>query len=149
MLSLESMVVPASGTRRRNGDEDHAGLPIITLRRKAMSWKKKWQIHEGESSEQSMPVQRATIRCTSDQERPRCVLSKQLQGGWPRFLCDWEYHFAFFQGLEREFNHCRCKHNYTWGKLPGKRKFQGQSVSGGGLRLILALVVIMHESENV
>ncbi|GMI90267.1 hypothetical protein like AT3G56180 [Hibiscus trionum] len=130
--------------------KDPAGLPVITLRKKALSWKKKWVIHEGESSEQKhflCSVQRSdTLPIKNNLD---VYLASNYKEDGPDFHVTGSLTSLSFKVWKGDSIIAEVKHNYTWGSCKGKERFKVKVYPEVDYAFILALIVIMHETDNV
>ncbi|KAK8643417.1 hypothetical protein V6N13_012716 [Hibiscus sabdariffa] len=130
--------------------KDPAGLPVITLRKKSLFWKKKWQIHEGQSSEQNhflCGVQRSdalTIKNNLD-----VYLASSYNDGGPDFHVTGSLTSLSFKVWKGNSIIAEVKHNYTWGSVKGKESFKVKVYPEVDYAFIVALIVIMDEADKV
>ncbi|XP_039055393.1 protein LURP-one-related 14-like [Hibiscus syriacus] len=131
--------------------KDHAGSPVITLRnQQTSSWKKKWQIYEGESVEQNHCVcsvqQSDALQIKNDLD---VYLASNYKEDGPDFHVTASITSLSFKVWKGNLIIDEVKHNYTWGSCQGKESFKVKVYPEVDYAFILALVVIMHETENV
>ncbi|KAE8701561.1 Ca(2+)-dependent nuclease family protein [Hibiscus syriacus] len=130
--------------------KDPAGLPVITLRKKALSWKKKWQIHERESLEPNhflCSVQRSDsilIKKNLD-----VYLASSYKEDSPDFHVTGSLTSLSFKVWKGNSLIAEVKHNYTWGSWQGKESFQVKVYPEVDYAFILALIVVMHETDRL
>ncbi|KAK8691635.1 hypothetical protein V6N13_075136 [Hibiscus sabdariffa] len=130
--------------------KDPAGFPLCTLRKKALSWKNKWQIHQGESSEQNR------LLCSVQQSDAIPIknnmdvyLASNYKEEEPDFHVTGSFTSLSFKVWKDNLIIAEVKHNYTWGSCKGKESFKVKVYPEVDYAFIVALIVIMHDTDNV
>ncbi|XWS65781.1 hypothetical protein CRYUN_Cryun05aG0143200 [Craigia yunnanensis] len=129
--------------------KDPAGLPVITLREKALSWKQQWLIHQGESSERNhflFSVQRSNalqIKNNLD-----VFLASQFKEDGRDFRVSGSFTSLSFKVRRGNSIIAEVSHNVTWGSCKGKQSFKVKVYPEVDYAFIVALLVIMNENEN-
>ncbi|XP_022764453.1 protein LURP-one-related 14-like isoform X2 [Durio zibethinus] len=129
--------------------KDPAGLPVITLREKALSWKQQWLIHQGESSEKKhfvCSVQRSSalhIKNNLD-----VYLANRYKEDGRDFRVTGSFASLSFKVRKGNSIIAEVSHNFTWGSCKGKESFKVKVYPEVDYAFIAALVVIMHENDN-
>ncbi|XP_022747433.1 protein LURP-one-related 14-like [Durio zibethinus] len=129
--------------------KDPAGLPVITLREKALSWKQQWLIHQGESSERNhflCSVKRSNalqIKNNLD-----VYLASSYKGDGRDFRVTGSYTSLSFKVRKGNSIIAEVSHNFTWGSCKGKESFKVKVYPEVDYAFIVALIVIMHENDN-
>ncbi|KAK8579618.1 hypothetical protein V6N13_142790 [Hibiscus sabdariffa] len=130
--------------------KDPAGFPVSTLRKKALSWKNKWQIHQGESSEKNR------LLCSVQQSDAIPIknnmdvyLASNYKEEEPDFHVTGSLTSLSFKVWKDNLIIAEVKHNYTWGSCKGKESFKVKVYPEVDYAFIIALIVIMHDTDNV
>ncbi|XVE69501.1 hypothetical protein DITRI_Ditri09bG0157000 [Diplodiscus trichospermus] len=129
--------------------KDPAGLPVITLREKALSWKQQWLIHQGESSERShflCSVQNTNALQIKNNLDVYLASSNRENGR--DFRVAGSVTSLSFKVKKGNIIIAEVSHNFTWGSCKGKESFKVKVYPEVDYAFIVALVVIMHENDN-
>ncbi|XVF24203.1 hypothetical protein REPUB_Repub13aG0107400 [Reevesia pubescens] len=129
--------------------KDPAGLPVITLREKALSWKQQWLIHQGESSEKNhfiCSVQRSNalhIKNNLD-----VYLASRYKEDGQDFRVTGSFTSLSFKVRKGNSIIAEVSHNFTWGSCKGKESFKVKVYPEVDYAFIVALIVIMQVNDN-
>ncbi|GMI91664.1 hypothetical protein like AT3G56180 [Hibiscus trionum] len=137
-------------TSKKRVMKDPSGSPVITLRKKALSWKNKWQMYEGESSEQNhllCSVQQSDVLPIKN--NLDIYLASNYKEDKPDFHVTGSLASLSFRVWKDNLIIAEVKHSYTWGSCKGKESFKVKVYPEVDYAFILALVVIMHDTDNV
>ncbi|TYH73615.1 hypothetical protein ES332_D05G341600v1 [Gossypium tomentosum] len=137
-------------SKKKRVIKDPAGFPVITLRKKALSWKKQWQIYQGESSEKNhflCSVQRSNALQMKN-NLDVYLASSYMEDG-PDFHVTGSFTSMSFKVWKGNSVIAEVMHNFTWGTCMGKESFKLKVYPEVDYAFILALTVIMHETDKV
>ncbi|KAK8485243.1 hypothetical protein V6N13_062758 [Hibiscus sabdariffa] len=143
--------------QRRRVMTDPAGFPVITLREKGngklqqpISWRHEWQIYEGESSDPNHLLFRAKrssgFRLKSNLD---VYIGSQFKKGAGDFRVTGSIASLSIKVRRGNSIIAEVSHNYTWKSYKGKESFKVKVYPEVDYAFIVALLVIMHENENV
>ncbi|XVE99836.1 hypothetical protein REPUB_Repub03eG0235900 [Reevesia pubescens] len=135
--------------QRKRVMKDPAGLPVVTLREKALSWKQQWQIHQGESSE------RRHFLCSVQQSNALQIknnldvyLASRYKQDGHDFRVSGSFTSLSFKVRKGNSTIAEVSHNFTWGSCKGKESFKVKVYPEVDYAFIVALIVIMQENDN-
>ncbi|XWS07590.1 hypothetical protein CRYUN_Cryun41cG0002100 [Craigia yunnanensis] len=129
--------------------KDPAGLPVITLREKALSWKQQWLIHQGESSERDHFLCNV-VRSNALQIKNNLdvYLASSYKENGRDFRATGSFTSLSFKVRKGNSIIAEVSHNFTWGSCKGKESFKVKVYPEVDYAFIVALIVIMHENDN-
>ncbi|KAB2064077.1 hypothetical protein F383_19381 [Gossypium arboreum] len=130
--------------------KDPAGLPVATLREKqALSWKHQWMIHQGESSERNhflCTVQKSNaLRIKNNLD---VFLGNRYKDHGRDFHVTGSFSSLSFKVIRANTVIAEVRHNFTWGSCKGKESFKVKVYPEVDYAFIVALLVIMNESDG-
>ncbi|GMI72631.1 hypothetical protein like AT3G56180 [Hibiscus trionum] len=137
--------------QRRRVMTDPAGFAIVTLREKQpIPWKGEWQIHEGESSNSNHFLFR--VRRSSGfhfKSNLDVYVGSRCKKGAGDFRVTGSIASLSIKVRRGNSIIAEVSHNYTWKSYKGKESFKVKVYPEVDYAFIVALLVIMHENENV
>ncbi|OMO49990.1 hypothetical protein CCACVL1_30706 [Corchorus capsularis] len=131
--------------------KDPAGLPVITLREKPLSWRNQWVIHEGESSERNhliCSVQRSNALQIKNRLDVCLASNCNPKENGVDFRVTGSLTSLSFKVRRGNSILAEVSHNFTWGSCKGKETFKVKVYPEVDYAFIIALLVIVHENDN-